>query len=231
MADEFLKDQTLFSGTEIQPTDLFWISVDNGDTTFSTYKITGAQLKQLLNNIYNSDGGIDESRDVSINDGDGILNIHTTKTKLHVSVGNVYLENVVNPSITRRVNLNTTEIEVKSDKVVYEKHQVYADDYATIDSVSVNAATFTPLTASNFQIQAEVKGYHLGSNKVYYARIDGLYRTVSGSANQIDLDTFTQESASSGMSATLVVSGSGVALQLTGVSGDIVTWNYIVKVF
>lgn len=37
-----------FVGTEIQDTDLFMIAIDNGDTTFTSQKIDGADLKALV---------------------------------------------------------------------------------------------------------------------------------------------------------------------------------------
>jgi hypothetical protein len=37
-----------FIGTEIQDTDEFWINVDNGDSTFTSQKMSGLQLKDLL---------------------------------------------------------------------------------------------------------------------------------------------------------------------------------------
>lgn len=37
-----------FVGTEIQDTDLFMIAIDNGDTTFTSQKIDGADLKNLV---------------------------------------------------------------------------------------------------------------------------------------------------------------------------------------
>lgn len=43
-----LSTRPAFSGTEIQDTDEFWINVDNLDTTFTSQKMTGLQLKDLL---------------------------------------------------------------------------------------------------------------------------------------------------------------------------------------
>lgn len=229
MADEYLKDQDPFAGSSIQDTDLFWISVDNGDTTFSTYKITGLQLKSLIANLYNEDGEISVTRTVDVDDSTGQLIISTTDTKFSITGSSVLIENT--NSGTRRVNAVNTHLDVLSNKIVYDNFQIYQGSGATVDSPPADLITVTPVIATNFQIQAEVKGYYAGTQKVYYARIDGLYKTISGTTTQIDLTPFVQESPSSGMSATLAISGTNIALRVTGVSSQVVDWKYIVKVF
>jgi hypothetical protein len=76
-----------FVGTEIQDTDLFMIAIDNGDTTFTSQKIDGADLKNLVvatefaDDSTFLDAGSDKSNTVSRNGSIKVRENNTTLSK------------------------------------------------------------------------------------------------------------------------------------------------------
>lgn len=233
MADEFLRQQDPFAGSEIQDTDLFWISVDNGDTTFSTYKITGADLKELLPNIYTADGtiGASTTRIVTINDASGQLDIKSSKTKLSINGSSALLERYDSgsPLVVRRINMTATELRITSNKIMYDNYQVYQGTGVTVDATGDNLQLYTPVTASNFTVQVELKGYCPGTNQFHFARIEGVYKTVAGVPSVIDLTNYNP--SAEGMSSNLSPLGTQIALSVTGVSAQVCNWTWVTKVF
>lgn len=233
MADERLTDQPEFAGSEIQDTDVMWIDVDNGDTTFTSYKISGAQLKDLLDtNIYNNDGAIDETRNVVIDDDTGELVIASTLTTHthHPSFIQIRHLDSGTPDDVRTITLSSANMSVISNNIQYTNTQVYTKQLVTLSDVPVVMQTFTPTTASNFAVMAEVKGYSTAGNTFHYTKITATYKLVSGVATLVGAAQ-VYNPAAAGMAVALVPNAATVELQVTGLSGDITTWNSWVKVF
>lgn len=234
MADVYMRNLTPFAGVEIQDTDIFWISIDNGDTTFSSQKISGADMKALMPNtanVYTMDDIISVVRTITIDDSTGKLNILSTKTAIVVDPNFVTIEryDVSNPTLIRRISFTSSQLLVTSDKITYDNHQIYQDTGNTASNTPTVMGTYTPSTASNFVVHAEVKGYCAGTNAVHYSRIINTYHTVA--SVPVLLNSETNVNSAGGMSIDLVINGTNIDLEVTGVLSDPCAWSWITKVF
>ena len=234
MADILLTDLTPFAGVSIQDTDVFWIDIDNGDTTFSSQKISGAQMKDLMPNtanVYSINGTIDEARTVTIDDATGNISMQSTKTKLKIEPGKVTLERLDAgaPTLIRSIRMLVSDLSILSNKIIFDNYQLYQVTHATVDAIPDVAQSYTPSVASNFVVSSEVKGYCAGTNDFHYSRITNTYRTVASVPVLLDSEVYVANAG--GMSIDLVINGTNIDLQVTGVAAQIVTWKVITKVF
>lgn len=233
MADEYLKDQTPFAGTSIQDTDLFWISVDNLDTTFSTYKITGLQLKTLLDqNIYNNNGTIIVPRVVSINDATGSLKFQSTKTAFNFQPA--FINWLYNDGISanqRQIILSISSVGIYSKLIEYDAKRAYTDTHITTNATQQVLGTFSAINPTNFTVVAEIKGFCSGTNDTYFIRITQLYRLVAGVATAVGVAETYEPVAPSTFNGILAPNGQDIDVKVTGIAGNIVDWTAVVTIF
>lgn len=232
MANEKLSVQTAFAGTALEPTDIMYYCVDNGDGTFSSKKITVAQLLALFPTLYTADGEIDESRIVTIDDATGSLVFSSTDTTTTINPAFIQLKHLDagSPDDIRTVTLSSANLSLLSNHIQYTMSDVYCDSLSTVSDTPEIIRTCTPTTATNFAITAEVKGYSSSGNTFHYTKITATYRQVAGVATIVGAAEIYNPLAA-GMSVDLVPNGSNVDLQVTGLSGNITMWKAITKVF
>jgi len=232
MSDIRLTDLPYFSEGTISDTDVFWIDVDNGDSTFTSYQITGANMKLLLPTLYTDNGSIVTARTVFVDPDSGSLIFNGDKTKLQLfpTYAELRYFDSGSPDNVRSVLASSSALNITSNKIAYTLSQVYTGSLTTSSDTPEIIDTYSPTDPSNFVVKAEVKGYCSSTNAFHYTRIEATYRLVTGVATIVGSADIYNPSAA-GMSVSLVPNGTAIDLQVTGLSGQITFWKSIVTVF